>query len=159
MAIIAVMLASGAGCSRSPEAKKARYLERGDKYFAQKQYREALIEYQNALRIDRNNARAIERAGAAYYELGELAQAFPYLVKYRELDPTNVDVRLKLGMIRLMARQPDQVREEADFILEGDPKNVGALMLLAGVATTAKDQDLVIRRLEEARDKFGDRAR
>ena len=43
------------GCARSPEAKKARYLERGERYFQKEQYREAIIEYRNALRIDGNN--------------------------------------------------------------------------------------------------------
>ena len=37
--MIALVLA---GCSRSPEAKKARYLERGNRYFKQEQYREAV---------------------------------------------------------------------------------------------------------------------
>src|SRR5215471_13332553 len=40
------------GCSRSPEAKKARYLERGDKYAAQEQYPEAILEYRNVLQLD-----------------------------------------------------------------------------------------------------------
>src|SRR6266550_1283129 len=46
-----------AGCARSPEAKKARHLERGDKYFSKAQYREALIEYANVLQLDQAEAR------------------------------------------------------------------------------------------------------
>src|SRR5215469_8773501 len=33
-----VALALAAGCSRSPEAQKTRYLERGDKYASREQY-------------------------------------------------------------------------------------------------------------------------
>src|SRR5512134_1678293 len=136
LVVAAVGLVLAAACSRSPEAQKARHLERGDKYFARKEYREAVLEYQNVLRIDGANLRATERAAFAYYELGQLGRAFPYLVKSQELDPDNLDVRVKLGAIRLLARQPDQAREAANFVLAKDPRNIGALLLLAGAAST-----------------------
>lgn len=56
---MAVVLTLSAGCARSPEAKKARYLELGDRYFRQEQFREAVIEYRNALRIDGDNLQAL----------------------------------------------------------------------------------------------------
>jgi tetratricopeptide (TPR) repeat protein len=59
-----------AGCARSPEAKKARHLGRGDHYFAQEHYREAIIEFQNVLRIEADNRHAIQRLGLAHYQLG-----------------------------------------------------------------------------------------
>jgi hypothetical protein len=34
-----------AGCARSPEARKARHLERGDRFFEAARHREAMIEY------------------------------------------------------------------------------------------------------------------
>src|SRR5213593_4523196 len=101
IAVFMTVLVLVAGCSRSPEAKKARHLERGDKYFAREQYREAVIEYANVLRIDGANPRAIRQLALAYYHLGEPAQAFPYLLKSREIEPDNLDVRLKLGTIYL----------------------------------------------------------
>jgi len=33
------------GCSRSPEAKTARHLERGDKFFGRQHYKDATIEH------------------------------------------------------------------------------------------------------------------
>ena len=88
-----------AGCARSPEANKARHLDRGDKYFAREQYREAVLEYRNVLRIEGTNARAIRQLALAHYQLGNLGQAFSYLLKSQELDPENSEVRLKLGTI------------------------------------------------------------
>src|SRR5262245_54828077 len=88
--ILGLVLA--AGCARSPEAKKARHLERGDRYFQKEQYRDAIIEYRNALRIEGANATAIRQIGLAHYQLGELAQSFSYLLKAKELDPNNLDV-------------------------------------------------------------------
>src|SRR5438128_11999411 len=101
--LLAVLVAM-AGCSRSPEAKKARHLDRGDRYFAREQYQEAVIEYANVLRIDRTNTRAIQQLAFSHYQLGELGRAYPYLVKLQELDPENTDIRLKLGTIYLLSR-------------------------------------------------------
>ena len=53
--LLAVGLVVVVGCSRSPEAQKARYLERGDKYAAREQYREAILEYRNVLRLEPAN--------------------------------------------------------------------------------------------------------
>ena len=100
-----------AGCARSPEAKKARHLERGDRYFSKAEYREALIEYANVLQLDQANARAIRQLALAHYQLGQMGQAFPYLVKSQELDPGDADIRLKLGGIYLVTGQPAEARQ------------------------------------------------
>src|SRR6266403_1411655 len=98
-ALLILGLVVSAGCARSPEAQKARYLERGDKYAAREQYREAIIEYRNVLRLDQKNSRAIRQLGVAHYHLGELGQAYRFLLKAQEQDANNVEVRLKLGAI------------------------------------------------------------
>src|SRR2546429_6831103 len=85
-----------AGCSRSPEAKKARHLDRGDRYFAREQYREAVIEYANVLRIDQTNTRAIQQLAFSHYRLGELGRAYPFLPKLLGLVPVNVAARPQL---------------------------------------------------------------
>src|SRR5439155_14786817 len=148
-----------AGCARSPEAKKARYLERGDKYFSKAEYREALIEYANVLQLDRANPRAIRQLALTHYQLGQMGQAFPYLVKAQELDPGDADVRVKLGSIYFVARQPAEARQQVAVVLGKDPKNFDALLLWAGAAITPQEVDAAIQRLEEARADYGDKAR
>ena len=65
----------GSGCARSPEAKKARHLERGEKYFARKDYKDAVIEYKNVLRLEPANEVAIRKLGLgrSSYGPGRLA--------------------------------------------------------------------------------------
>src|SRR5262249_36847833 len=101
-----------AGCSRSPEAKKARHLDRGDKYFAREQYPEAIIDYRNVLRFDQANARAIRQLALTLYQLGQVGQAFPYLVKSQELDPSDALIRVKLGGIYLVTGKPAVARQQ-----------------------------------------------
>src|SRR2546426_9929848 len=134
-------LVVAAGCSRSPEARKARHLERADNYFAKAQYDDAVIEYQKALRIDSKATRAITGLGLSLYQLNAPGQAFPFLVKSLELDPGNAEVRLKLGTIYLQARQPEKAWEQAALVLEKDPKSLDGLVLLANAASTPERVD------------------
>lgn len=143
-----------AGCTRSPEAKKARHLDRGDKYFARAQYQEAAIEYANVLRIDAKNTRAIQQLALAHFELGQLGLAFPHLVRLKELEPDNLENRLRLGTLYLAVARPQEARNEAEFILKKDPKNLDALLLAAGAARTPEEVRAEIHRLEEVRAAF-----
>src|SRR5215471_15495408 len=147
------------GCSRSPEAKKARYLERGDKYAAQEQYPEAILEYRNVLQLDPANERAIRQLGLAHYQLGELGQAFRYLLKAEELAPDNPDVRVKLATIYFLGGRPEEARRELTFVLEKEPKNLEGLALLANMATTPEEVAAAVQRLEAAQADLGDRAK
>src|SRR5215470_18495848 len=126
-----VALALVAGCSRSPEAQKARYLERGDNYAAREQYREAILEYRNVLRLEPANARATRQLGLMHNQLGEFAQAFRFLLNAQELTPDDSEVRLKLGGIYLLGGKRDEAREEAASVLTKEPNNLDALALLA----------------------------
>ncbi len=148
-------LALGAGCARSPEAKKNRHLARGDKYFNNKQYREALIEYQNVLRIEPTNSRAIQRVGLSYHSVGDLRQAFPYLYKARQLDPTDENVTLKLASVYLVSGKPEEARSLATGVWEKDGKQLEALQILAASARTPEEIDGVIQRFEAARAQLG----
>src|SRR5207245_10480566 len=87
--VLAVLVAV-AGCARSPEAQKARHLDRGDKYFARGQYREAIIEYRNVLRVEAANVRVTRQLGLAHYQLGEAGSGVDCLEESRRLDPPNV---------------------------------------------------------------------
>src|SRR5262245_49554964 len=157
--LLAVGLLLGAGCSRSPEAQKARYLERGEKYASREQYREAVIEFQNALRYEPANARAIRQLGLAYFQLGELGQAFRYLLRAEALTPDDLDARLKLGAIYLIGGKREEARSEAVYILGKEPRNLDALGLLADASTTPEETHAAIRRLEDGRAELGGRAK
>src|SRR5207244_12395851 len=115
------------------------------------QCREAVIQHVNVLRLDRANPRAIRQLAFAHYQLGQIGQAFPYLVKSQELDPVDPEVRPKLGSIYLVARQPAEARQQVAAILGKDPKNFEALLLWAGTAITPQEVDAAIQRSEERR--------
>ena len=145
-----VGLAVAAGCARSPEARTARHLGRGDRYSAQQQYRAAVIEYMNALRLDGKNVHAMRGLGRAHFQLGEVGPAYPYLVRARDLDPDNPDVHLKLGTVYLLSRRRAQAGREAAAVLARDPRNLDGLLLSAAAADTPREVGAAIGRLDLA---------
>ena len=146
-------------CAWSPEAKKTRYLKRGNDYYSQEKYKEAVIEYKNVLRIDPKNIQAVEHLGYSYFALGEIEQAYRFLSKAKELDPKTLEVRLKLGTIYLLGRKPAEAHDEAQYVLDNDPKNLDALLLLAGSSGTPEQVDDAIQKLEDKQKDFSDLAK
>src|SRR2546430_5282260 len=121
-------------CSSDLDAKRARHLSRGDEYFGQGRYKDALIEYQNVLRFNASDSRAIERMGFAYHNLGDFRRAYPFLLKARQANPDDVNVTMKLAAIYLLAGKLDEARELAGGILEKDPNHLEALQVMAVAA-------------------------
>ena len=121
-------------CSCSPQAKKAAHLQKADTYFSTGHYDEAEIEYMNVLQIEPLNPDAISHLALIYFDQGRMGRVIPYLVKAKELQPDNLDVRLKLGMILLSNGNAKAAQDEAIFVLDKKPQDEEAPLLLAEAA-------------------------
>ncbi len=66
IAVVLAILVGFTSCSRDPNVVKKRYLESGNKYFEKGRYKEASIQYRNALKRD-------PKFGEAHYKLGLVA--------------------------------------------------------------------------------------
>lgn len=121
------------GCDwSSPEAKKAKHLERATHYFEKGQYQEAIIEYRNVAQADPKDAEAQYRLALAYLKLGgitNLREAFAALNRTVALDKSNDDAQLKLGELYLISNEPKKAREQADIVLVSAPQNTEGLIL------------------------------
>ena len=63
-------------CSTDPEVAKREYLRSGDEYAAQKKFREAIIEYRNAVGADPRFGEARLKLGDSYAQVNEDANAY-----------------------------------------------------------------------------------
>jgi tetratricopeptide (TPR) repeat protein len=153
---VVTLALAGAGCSR--ESKKARHLERADRYFEAKQFDKAAIEYLNLARLESTNVHAISRLATIYYSKGEFAKAAPLLLRTEQLAPEDLSVRLRLATIYLAARQPSKARQEALFILEREPASSEALLLLADASQTADERKETQELLEQLRPQAAQNA-
>ena len=126
-----------AGCS--PAAKKARIIERADRYFKAGEYDKAKIEYMNLLRRDQQNVRAFQQLGFIWSEQGVPLRAIPFLRKVKELAPRDIAARSKLALDLMTLGQLAEARKEALWILQQDPANPDAVILVADTIQTKEE--------------------
>jgi len=128
------------GCSRDPNVRKQKYLESGDRYFAKEKYREAAIQYSNALQVDPRFAAAHYQLGETYLKLGDVARAFQELSRTIDLAPDNYRARIDVANLLVAARNPDgstndeylkQARVHLDLLLLKQADNPAVLQAWA----------------------------
>lgn len=118
-------------CSRDPNALKQRYLEGGNRYFNQGQYRSAAIQYLNAIRIDSKFEEAHFRLAQSYLKMGMSAGAYQELTRAVEENPDDLKAQVALGNLLLAAQEFHRAQDVANTILQKDPNNVEGRILLA----------------------------
>ncbi len=129
--VVLRLVATLAGCKRDPTAIRAKHYERGREYFGAEKYREAIIEFRNAIKADPDFTPAHYHLGLSSIKLGELPEAAKAFEQTLELDPQYTDAALQFGEIYLMANTPERSRELAEAILAREPENFSARVLLA----------------------------
>jgi tetratricopeptide (TPR) repeat protein len=91
------------------------------------------------LRNAPQNAQAWSRLGVIYFDQGRLLEAAQILGRARQLATNNLEVRLKLGAIYLGAGKLKEARDEASFVLDKNPRDDQAPILLAEAAATTNE--------------------
>ena len=137
-----------AGCSK--EAKKTRLLAEADNYFKAGDYDKAKVSYLNVVRLDPQNALAFERIGEMWLDDWAPIRAGAFLAKASELDPNNVQNRVRLARSYAATGRFDDARKEALKVLEQSPENSDALVILSEGARSKED----IEAAEEQIRKF-----
>jgi tetratricopeptide (TPR) repeat protein len=130
--IMAVALAGLPACRSTTRARE--HVEKGNQYFAQKEFASAENEYRQAIQINAD-------LGDAYYRLGllQVQEQYPTaasqsFAKSVDLDPNNLDARLHLGDLLISSTQYPEARQQAESVLQQDGKSAGAHRLLGQVA-------------------------
>ena len=136
------------GCSK--EAKKAPLLREADNYFRAGDYDKARVTYLNVIRLDPQNALAFERIGAIWQEDAAPIRAAAFLTKATELDPKNVQNRVRLARCYETIGRLDQAQKEIFKVLEQAPDNGEALVTLTEAAKSKEEIEVA----EQALQKF-----
>jgi len=144
-----VVIALCPGCSS--KAREARSLARAERLFQEEDYEAAVVEYTKVLRLNSSHQVAIRKLAITYLELRNYARAFPLLVKAVENEPANTKLRLELGTLCLAGGRPHQARTEAAAVLDHQPTNFPALLLLADASRGTNDCTEALNRLEAVR--------
>ena len=147
MLILAATLIGG--CSK--KSRKAHLLGEADNYFKAGNYDKAKLTYLNALQLDPQNALAFERIGAMWQDDGAPIRAASFLAKASELDPKNVQNRIRLTRCYVATGRFDDAKKEALKVLEQIPDNADALVALTEAARSKEDIEAAEEQLQRPR--------
>lgn len=126
------------GACTTPEKAKAQHVARGQALLKEKKFQEASLEFRSALQIDDNLAEAHWGLANAYEGLQRYQEAFEEMRKTADLDPNNLDVRVRLGNYYLVgSKQSSAATAEAERlakeVLEKDPNHIEGHILMGSV--------------------------
>lgn len=147
LAAVAALMVCNTGCTA--KAKKIYHENRADKFYAAGQLDRAEIEYLNALHNAPGDGHAIGRLGLIYFQQGRLELAAPYLRKGSEMATNDLELRLKLGFIYVAMGRLDDARAAANFIIDRNPQDPEAPLLLAQSVGTQKEMVAAQARLQK----------
>ncbi|MFC1885833.1 tetratricopeptide repeat protein [Thermodesulfobacteriota bacterium] len=128
------------GCSSDTEQKNAHF-EKGKAFFEQKDYKNAELEFKNAVQIDPTFVAAYEKLSETHIKLGNAREAFSAIRQVVELDPANMDAQLKLATFFLLARRVKESKARVEHILTEEPENIPTLYLSARIHLIEKNSD------------------
>jgi tetratricopeptide (TPR) repeat protein len=143
-------LALLSGCFRDPNVRKQKYLESGQRYSAEGKDREAVIQFSNALKIDKNFADAHYALAQAYAHMGALSAAFGELLRTVDLQPTNYKARIDLGNMLLAGGRIDDAQAQANAVMAAQPNNADLHALLARIAAKRGQKDVALTEIRRA---------
>ena len=143
-----------AGCS-SPEQRIEAFTQSGEDLLAQEEYVQAGLEFRNALRIDDEHLPALrglltvreQTAGADPDSINQTAATLNRIV---ELDPSDVESRVKLGKFMLLTGTMDEAVRLSDEALALAPEGAEALALSASVRARLEDFGQATERANKA---------
>src|SRR6266851_3114877 len=103
-----------AGCKRDPNLRKQKYLESGERYFKAAKYREAVIQFANAVQVDPRFVEGHYQLAQAYIKLQDWNMAYEHLEKTIELRPDHYPAHIDLANLLVASRSLDRPKEHLD---------------------------------------------
>lgn len=108
-------------CSRDPNVRKQEYFQAGQRYFAKGKYREAAIEFINALKIDQNYADAHYHLAQSYLRVQQWSHAYQEFARTVELQPDNYQARIDMAKLLVATGSFEPAREQTNWLLQKRP--------------------------------------
>ena len=148
--LLSCVLFSTEGCKKDPNVQKQKYLESGQRYAKDGKYREAGIQFSNALKVDRNFAAAHYEMSKVYLQLSNPMAAYQELMRTVDLDPSNVKARADLGSLLVAGGVPDRALDQAKAILAQDGNSSDGYALRAQAEVKKGDRPAALSDIQHA---------
>src|ERR1017187_5470588 len=121
-------------CTQSPQAKEAKYLEKGRKEFEKKNYAVAVLHLKNAMVAQPRDAEPYYQLGMTQMAVNDVNSAAAYFRKATELNPKHTAAQLKLAELMSTSRSREMVEEAQKRtldVLAMLPDDIDALDIMA----------------------------
>jgi tetratricopeptide (TPR) repeat protein len=165
--VVVLLVAGTLVACGGKEERKAKYLEKGKAYLAEKNYDKAKIEFKNVLQIDPKDDQGFYYLGQIEEKKQNWAAAFGAYKKAVDLNPDFVDARVSLANFYLlqasamkrqdkpqeMANALGLVSEQIKEIQSRDPENTQALTLEATLWANDGETEKAVAQLEQVIQK------
>jgi cellulose synthase operon protein C len=122
-AALCLLAALCTGCSRDPNVRKQKYLESGQRYFDKGQYREAEIQFENAIQVDAGFTDAHYKLAQAAMKLEQWPIVVQELTTAIQQQPDQSAARLDLANLLILSRHFDEAKPHLDLLAQKQPDN------------------------------------
>ena len=122
-----------AGCGGDAE-KLAQHLTQGKALLAEGKYEAAAAEFSTATALDKNSMDAWLQLGHAYAGLKKYDVALAAFVAAKKIDRHSVAPHVAHAKVQIELGRVELATTELNFVVEMDPKNLEALILLGRVS-------------------------
>ena len=132
LAMLAILASSA--CNQSPEAREAKYLEKGKTEFSKKNYAVAVLDFKNAAAAKPWDAEPHYQLGLAYLAANDVKSADADLKQATDLNPRHVGAQLKLAELMVSSHDKatlEEAQKHAQAVLALLPEDADALNVLA----------------------------
>jgi tetratricopeptide (TPR) repeat protein len=123
MAGVCLLAAMVTGCSRDPNVRKQKYLESGQRYYDKGRYREAEIQFENAIQIDDRFTDAHYKMALTEMKLQQWARAYQELSTTIQLQPDQYAAHLDLANLLILGHRFSEAKEHLDLVAPKEPSN------------------------------------
>lgn len=144
-------------CSRDPNVRKQKYFESGQRYFAEAKYREAAIQFRNALQVDNTFAAAHYQLAQTYLKLQDGQHAYIEIGRTLELDPDNYKAHADMANLLTAdyestsnAVDLTNAKQHTDLLLAKRPNDPETHLAVANLLNAEKQYDQAIAEIQKA---------
>jgi tetratricopeptide (TPR) repeat protein len=147
LAILGCIAALGAGCRKTSTTE---HVKRGNAFFDDARYQEAIVEFRIALQADAKLGDVRRKLADAYVKVNDPRNALREYVRAADLLPQDADAQRMAARMLLLAGSFEDARARADRAIAIDPRNVDAQVLRGNALAGLKDFDAAIAEYQEA---------
>lgn len=129
-----MLLIFSAGCARSPQARRDKYLAKGKSFLEKKDYSRALLEFKNAAGVMPRDPEAYYQMGEAAYQSGDIRTAVIAYRKALDLNPKHAGAQLRMAQLMANASEGTWLKDaesRLEELLRSGPADAEVLNTLA----------------------------